>query len=71
MKHLMAIKVSTEMEKWLYLILVVLLVTSIGQGVPAHAFSPSDYNDLSKFNQGCPLSSSLVENLRESNYWLP
>ena len=64
-KHLIATKVSAEIKKWLYLIVVVVLVTSIGQGVPARAFSPSDCSDLSKFDQGCPLSCNLAENHRE------
>lgn len=68
MKHLIATKVSAEIKKGLYLIVVVVLVTSIGQGVPVRAFSPSDCSDLSKFDQGCPLSCNLAENHREYNY---
>ncbi len=68
MKHLIAIKVSGVIKKWLYLILVVVLVTSVGKGAPARAFSPSDCDELAKFDQGCPLSCDLVKTHRESNY---
>jgi hypothetical protein len=68
MKHLIAIKVFGMIKKWLYLILVIVLVTSIGKGGSAWAFSPSDCDELSRIDQGGPLSCDLVDNHRESHY---
>jgi len=68
MKHLSRIGVSAKIKKWLYLNLVVVLVTSIGQGIPARALSTSDCNNLSKTGQGCYLPCNLTENHQEPHY---